>query len=166
MALKVINVILLASVKYFLTFPYSLIIGLDFELAMFSVIAGGVAGFLFFYYLSHRVITWSKKVKPLICRRVPAWLKVRYAAYCVKRNEKVRKLFTKRSRFIARIKSNYGLWGIIITTPVLLTIPLGAFLASKYYSRRKYVVLYMVISIVAWGALLSAVLHIFPAFTN
>ncbi len=163
MALKIINVILLASVKYFFTFPYSLLIGLDFKLAMPSVIVGGVAGFLFFYYLSRHVISWFHRTKPFICRFIPKFIRIRYQVYCDKRNVKIQKIFTRKSRIIARIRSSYGLWGIILTTPVLLTIPLGAFLASKYYSHRKHVVLYMLLSIVAWGAAMSAFLHIFPA---
>jgi len=166
MALKIIHVILLATVKYFFTFPYSLIIGIDYHIAMPVVIVGGVAGFLFFYYLSHRVIIWSDRVKPYMCKFIPRFIKERYRVYCERKREKVIKIFSKRSRFIARLKSTYGLWGIIITTPVLLTIPLGAFLASKYYSRRKYIVLYMLISIVGWGAIVSAFFQIFPAIVN
>ena len=163
MALKIILVILLAAVKYFFTFPYSLIIGLDFDLAMPLVIVGGVAGFLFFYYLSKHLIAWFHTAKPIIFRFVPRFIMVRYSAYCERRNKKTRKVFTRKSRIIAKIRGTYGLWGIIVTTPVLLTIPLGAFLASKYYSRRKNVVLYMVLSILVWGAAMSAFLHVLPA---
>jgi hypothetical protein len=72
------------------------------------------------------------------------------------------KIFTRRNRFIARFKKSYGLWGVVITTPILLTIPVGAFLANKYYSRQRHVVLYMIASIVGWAAVLSGVIHLFP----
>ncbi|MBK6285707.1 MAG: hypothetical protein IPF54_26295 [Draconibacterium sp.] len=48
MIFKILHVILLASVKYFLTLPYALIIGLDFDQALISVLIGGIGGFLFF----------------------------------------------------------------------------------------------------------------------
>jgi hypothetical protein len=162
MAFKIIHVFLLASVKYFLTFPYSLIIGLDYEVAMLSVIGGGVVGFLCFYYLSRHFRILIRRVKPYIKFVVPEFLKIRYKHYIENRKKVKVKIFTAKTRFIVRLRRSYGFWGIILTTPVLLTIPLGAFLAHKYYSRRKNIVLYMVLSIVGWGAALGAFLQIFP----
>lgn len=72
------------------------------------------------------------------------------------------KLFSKKNRYIVRLKSTYGFWGIIIATPVILTIPIGAFLANKYYGRRKHIVPYMIISIVGWAVVLSGFVHLFP----
>lgn len=163
MAFKIIHVVILASVKYFMTFPYALIIGLDYNLAMLIVIAGGVGGFLFFYYISRYINFGLNRSKPFFCRFIPRVVKARYQSYCERRKAKITKKFSRKSRFIVKIRRSYGMWGIVITTPVLLTIPLGAFLANKYYSRRKNVVLYMVLSIVMWGAALSAFLQIFPA---
>jgi hypothetical protein len=54
------------------------------------------------------------------------------------------------------------MWGLIVTTPVLLSIPLGAFLARRYYSHQRRIVLYMMGSIMGWGILLSAFLRLFP----
>ena len=42
--LKLINVFLLASVKYFFSFPYALVIGLNYEQAIVSVMIGGISG--------------------------------------------------------------------------------------------------------------------------
>ncbi len=67
---------------------------------------------------------------------------------------------------IVRLKNNYGLWGIVITTPVLLSIPVGAFLASHYFPRNKRIVSYMLASIVAWGVLLSSILLLLPGTKN
>lgn len=163
MVIKILHVILLASVKYFFTLPYALVIGLKYEQAIIAVLAGGIGGFLFFYYLSRPVVRAFYSVWPCICSIVPQVIKLRYREFCnqSKAVKKV-KIFTRKSRFLARFRKTYGFWGIIIATPLFLTIPLGAFLAGKYYSHRRHLVLYMVISIIGWAAVLSGIIHLFP----
>jgi len=158
-----LHVILLASVKYFLTLPYAMIIGLDFEQALISVLIGGIGGFLFFYYLSKRVLVFGDYLKPKICRFIPSAIKLRFQIICeTVYVKKTSRIFSKKSRFLAKVKTTYGFWGIIIATPFILTIPVGAFLASKYYAKRPQTVPFMILSIVSWAAVLSGIVHIFP----
>lgn len=163
MVLKIIHIILLASVKYIVTLPYAMIIGIEYKYAILAVIGGGVGGFLFFYYVSKPLDRGIKCIWPPLCRLIPSGLKLRYNAYSQKRNTKQpKKIFSKQSRFLVRTKSTYGYWGIILATPVILTIPIGAFLANKYYSHKRHVVLYMILSIIGWAAVLSGLIHLFP----
>ncbi len=163
MVIKILHVILLASVKYIITLPYAMLIGLDYKQAIIAVLIGGIGGFLFFFYLSKYIIRSIDTLWPVVCNIFPPSLKRKYNAYCQKReNKKHRRIFTKRSRMIAKIKATYGLWGIVFATPFLLTIPVGAFLANKYYSHRRHIVLYMILSIIGWGAVLSGVVYLFP----
>ena len=163
MIFKIFHVILLASVKYFLTLPYALIIGLDFDQALISVLIGGIGGFLFFYYLSKRITVLFNSLKPKLCRIMPDFIKVKFDLFCERLTiKKPSKIFSRRSRFFVKVKTTYGFWGIIIATPFILTIPVGAFLANKYYSKRWQTVPFMIMSIVSWAALLSGVVHIFP----
>jgi hypothetical protein len=163
MVLKYLHIILLASVKYFVTLPYAMIIGLDYKQAIIALLIGGIGGFLFFYYLSKRLIRGIDIVWPYICRHAPPVFRHKYKAICEKQfSKKTAKIFTRKSRLIAKIRTSYGLWGIIFATPFILTIPVGAFLASKYYSRRKHIVLYMILSIIGWAGILSGIVHLFP----
>lgn len=163
MIFKILHVILLASVKYFVTLPYAMIIGLDFDQALISVLIGGIGGFLFFYYLSKRINVLIDFLKPKLCRIIPLFIKVKFNLFCERlTTKKPSKIFSRRSRFITKVKTTYGFWGIIIATPFILTIPVGAFLANKYYSKRWQTVPYMIMSIVSWAAVLSGVVHIFP----
>jgi hypothetical protein len=163
MVIKFLHVILLASVKYFVTLPYAMIIGLDYKQALIAVLIGGIGGFLFFYYLSKPVIRGIDLIWPYICRFAPPVYRVRYKALCEKRLlQDPSKIFTRKNRIIAKIRTTYGFWGIIFATPFILTIPLGAFLANKYYSRRKHIVLFMILSIIGWAGVLSGVVHLFP----
>ena len=163
MVIKILHVILLASVKYIFTLPYAMIIGLDYKQAIIAVLIGGIGGFLFFFYLSKPLIRGINFTWPFLCRIIPPFLKSRYAAFCERRIKKQKpKYFTKKNRLIVKIRTTYGFWGIIFATPFILTIPLGAFLASKYYSHRKHIVLYMILSIIGWAAVLSGFVHLFP----
>jgi len=162
MVLKILHVILLASVKYIVTLPYAMIIGLDYKYAIIAVLIGGIGGFLFFYYLSKPVYRLIDFCWPIVCSHGPPVIRAKYKVYCENKRKKRARLFTRRNRTIARIKKTYGLWGIVLTTPLLLTIPVGAFIASKYYSHQKHIVLYMIISIVGWGLVLSGLVHLFP----
>jgi len=161
--LKIIHIVLLASVKYIVTLPYAMLIGLDYKYAVLAVLTGGIGGFLFFYYISKPlnrglVILWSR-----FCGAIPYSLRGRYRNWCIRKSRtRKKRTFTRRNRFIARMKSDYGLWGIIITTPVILTIPLGAFLANKYYAHKRHIVLYMILSIIGWAGVLSGLVHLFP----
>ncbi|HKJ79211.1 MAG TPA: hypothetical protein VKA10_06730 [Prolixibacteraceae bacterium] len=162
MIIKFVHVILLAAVKFILTLPYAMVIGLKFEEALAAVLIGGIGGFLFFFYLSRSFVSGFNKMVPLFMRWVPLFVKMRYQAFLEKKKLKKVRIFTRKSRLIARLKRTYGLPGIIVTTPLFLTIPVGAFLASKYYSKTRHIVLYMILSIVGWTAVLSAVIHLFP----
>jgi len=160
MVLKMAHVVLLASFKYLLTVPYTKIIGLTYSQALIAVLLGGIGGFLFFYYVSNWLIGKYGYIRPYINLLIPGFIKRKYRQFLEKKSSKPKKIFSGRNRLIVKIKRTYGFWGIIIMTPVLLTFPVGAFLASKYYSKKKNIVGYMVGSITAWAFLLTTLIHI------
>ena len=163
MVIKILHIILLASVKYIVTLPYAMIIGLEYKHAIWAVLIGGIGGFLFFYYLSKPVILIINSAIKNLSGLLPHLIKNKYKLSNEKKTPgKKKKMFSRKNRFIVRFRRTYGFWGIIVTTPPLLTIPLGAFLAGKYYSHRRHIVFYMVLSITAWAAVLSGLIHLFP----
>jgi ABC-type antimicrobial peptide transport system permease subunit len=163
MIFKILHVILLASVKYFFTLPYAMIIGLNYQQALISVLIGGIGGFLFFYYLSSSMIKLLDYLKPKICLFIPSFLKLKFHVFCQRMSiKKPVRIFSRKSRFLVKVKTTYGFWGIIIATPFLLTIPVGAFLANRYYAKRPQTVPFMIISIISWAGFLSGIVHIFP----
>ena len=48
MIIKFAHVILLAAIKFIVTLPYALIIGMEYNQALLAVLTGGIGGFIFF----------------------------------------------------------------------------------------------------------------------
>lgn len=156
---KIVNVFLLSTVKYFYTPIYAFIIGLDFFETIITLIAGGIFGFFVFYYLSNVLILSARILKPMIIKHTPDSILNRFRLWKQQRASKrnKRKKFTKRNKMIVKARSNYGMWGICLLTPVLLSIPLGAFLLRKYYHHRKGAIPIMLFAIIVEGTIISIV---------
>jgi len=154
--LKIINVFFLSTVKYFYTPIYAHMIGLDFWGTMVTMIVGGVLGFLVYYHFSKIIIVSTKHLTPFANVVVPYHLHEYYNRYQYKRRlrRKNKKIFTKRNRRLVKLGKNYGMYTIIILTPILISLILGAFLLRKYYCNRREAVPLMIISIIVEGAIL------------
>lgn len=159
--LKLLHVYLLATVKYFLTFPYAIVIGLDYTQTIIAVTVGGISGFIFFYYFSGFIIRYFKNHKEALNFAIRKYFWVDLAGL-FKRKPRTKPISTKRIRTLVKFRKSYGLWGIIIMTPVILSIPIGAFLLKKYYSTHKNVFAYMMISILGWSLVFTTIAVILP----
>jgi hypothetical protein len=78
------------------------------------------------------------------------------------RKNRKRVVFSKKRRTLVKFRTKYGLWGIVIMTPVILSIPIGAFLLKKYYSTHKNVFAYMMLSILGWSLVFTTIAVIMP----
>jgi hypothetical protein len=163
MLFKLFQLFLLASFKYILTVPYILLIEVEYKYALPTIVIGGIGGFLFFYFLSKKVVYLFRKMVLFVRRFLSERIKSKNGkiidSWLMPRRKPV---FSVRNRMIVKIKKSYGLWGIVIATPVLLSIPIGAFIVSHYYSKDRRVLCYMLLSVTAWGVVFSSVLLLFP----
>ena len=161
--LKIIQVFLLATVKYVLTFPYAVLIGLNFQQTLISVTLGGIAGFFFFYHFSGFAIKRFHRIKTFLRKYLPVSFRIKYRQLMGWRKKVTgEQVFSRRNRLIATFRAKFGLPGIIILSPIVLSIPIGAFLLNKYYSKHKFARPYMVLSILSWTAVFVAFALIFP----
>lgn len=71
------------------------------------------------------------------------------------RSTKQKKVFTKKNRQIVRIWNSYGEVGIAVLTPILLTPIGGTLILVSFGSDKRKILLYMLLSGLAWGALFS-----------
>ncbi len=70
-----------------------------------------------------------------------------------KNQDRKKKIFTRKNRRIIRIKQRYGLFGIAVTTPFLLSIPVGTFLVVRYYRSSKIKFTYLIVSNLVWSVI-------------
>lgn len=153
---QILNILLLSTVKYFYTPIYAHMIGADFWTTSLTMIPGGVAGFFLYYHFSKLILLTDMHIKPRIKSVTPLWMLNIYQAHKERRKikRKTKKRFTRKNRALVRLSNKYGMGTIIILTPVIISLVLGAFLLRKYYPNRKEAVPLMVLSIIVEGWLL------------
>lgn len=109
----------------------------NYFMALLSSCTGAVFGSIIFTYLFAGILKW--------------WDNLKEGMFSSKHPKKV---FTKFNRRVIRIKHRFGLTGIAILTPIFLSIPIGAFLAERFYKDKKKVILYLSISAIGWCIIL------------
>jgi hypothetical protein len=128
---KIASAIGLSTFKHTLGgIPLAAGYGFDYLEVVFYTMLGGILGVGFFLMLAS---TFSKTMQRWFPR---------------KKNHKV---FTRRNRFIVKIKKNFGLAGIAFLTPWFLSIPLGTFISYGIYKSRRKVFFYQSAAIVFWS---------------
>lgn len=163
--LKLLIVFALSSVKFLLAPPLSFGLGLNFIQTFASTSAGGIMGVFLFFYLSRGIIRmydlYFRQYVHRAIHTVAEWLKVKHLAVRFFPLNKPRRKFTFSNRLFVKIRKKYGFIGIVILTPVLFSIPVGAFLVARFYNNRKYNVLYLSASVIVWSILMSTAIAIF-----
>ena len=151
--LKLLTVFLIASVKYFWATPYSFGMKLNEWETIFFMEAGGILGFLFFYYFFGFLFKELKLLWPIVYHFTPVLFKVRFEMWRKRRKIQLlnAKKFTKRNKLIVRMRKRYGMWGLVVLSPIVLSIPVGALLGNKYFRHDHHFIPYMLLSIVIWG---------------
>lgn len=104
----------------------------------FILLIGGSIGILVFYYL-------GAFINKLIDKLLDRWRKDKTPS----------KIFSRSSRRIINVKSKYGLIGISILTPLLFSIPLGCFLATRFFKKNSQTLIIMLLGVVFWTIVLS-----------
>jgi hypothetical protein len=156
--LKILQVLLLSTVKYFYTPFYAHMIGLDIWGTGIAMIVGGVIGFIIYYHISKIVIISTRHIKPVASVVLPLRIRNKYRSYRHRRrlHRKNKKKFTWRNRMLVKLGKNYGMYTIIVFTPILISLILGAFLLRRYDDDRREAVPLMIVSIILEGSILIA----------
>jgi len=157
--LKILIVFAVSSIKFFIAPPLSFSMGLNFIQTLLSTSTGGITGVIFFYFLSKWIIQLYAKYFIFYFAVIKSAI-YRFINVAIPASIPPRK-FTRRNRFIIKVVRKYGLTGIVVLTPVLLSIPLGTFLATRYYSSNRYLVAYLIASVLFWSLLMSTAISLF-----
>jgi len=140
--IQILLTILFSSFKFAATFPL-VIVKFEFSFAetLLWTNVGGIAGIYFFAFLSEKLLAWWKRTFGKSRRNI------------LEDEQQVKKIFTRRNRRIVRIKQKYGLIGISLSTPFLLSIPVGVFLVVRYYRASRTKFLYLVGANLFWSVI-------------
>jgi len=141
---KILSVFLTCSFAFKIGFPTAVMVfKYNFLMTMLVACGGGIAGNIFFTYLSAAIIKAIHDFR-------------------IKRNLIHRKrIFTSFNRRVIRVKQRFGLAGIAFITPILLSTPLGAFLAERFFKDKKKIILYLSAATLFWGLALYLILLLF-----
>lgn len=140
---EIFGIVLLSSVK-FLPAPFIAVAsGFGYLKTIVITFSGGCIGILFFYFLG------SVFFKKLGDSRKKDGIKPK------------KKIFTRTNKFIVRIKSKYGLVGLSIITPAVISIPIGTILASKYFRKDPKTLTYLILSLLVWCFVLTSIAFFF-----
>ncbi len=157
------SVFLVASVKYFWATPYSFGLKLNVLETFVFIEAGGILGFLFYYYFFGFLFKELKLLWPIVYHFTPVIFKVRFELWRKERKMKLinARKFTRRNKIIVILRQRFGMLGLAILSPVILSIPVGALLGNKYFKHSHHFMSYMILSIIIWGIVSVSVFSTF-----
>ena len=155
--LSMLGVLLVSGLKFIVAPFMSMKLGFTYSQTLVFTAVGGIAGVWFFYHLSSIFIAifkryYTQSLYPYLSQS--SFIRDHFLTH-----EK-KKVFSRKTRFLVTILSKYGLPGIIILTPILLSIPLGTFLAITYYSHQRHLLAYLSASVVCWTFVLTTIGHL------
>lgn len=156
---KQLSILLISALKFLVAAPTSYLFGYTYLQTIINTTLGGWIGVIFFYYTGRYIFShfpfWKRKVRRIYHELAGIKVKAHH------KHDEPRKIFTRRNRFIILIRSKFGFPGLIILTPVLLSIPIGTFLAVRYYSSRKGLLGWLSLSVMVWSVVLSTFVKLF-----
>ena len=138
--LKILEVGLISGIKFMLAPFEAERYGFNFREAFIITTLGGIAGIIAFTFIGDAIAFGWKKLIGLFKR--PS-------------EEKSKKIFTRARKRAVRIKMRFGLLGLAITTPSLISIPVGTFVIHRFYKKKGRNILLLILSLLIWSALLN-----------
>jgi uncharacterized membrane protein len=136
--LEIISVFLLSSFKFvFGGVPMALGFGFSYFESITVTTFGGCFGVVVFVFTSDKLIAIFKKRQLVNRANNP--------------NVIAKKKFNRKNRMIISVKRRFGLFGFSIIIPFLIPIPIGCFLAVRYFNDKQKIVRYMFLSILFWS---------------
>jgi hypothetical protein len=144
---EILTVVAWGTLKMLVAASFGVGFGFTFLQNFLWTSLGGCIGVLVFYRLSD----W------LVERARLQWVR-RRAEALLKGGVKLKPIFTKRNRWIIRIKHVSGYLGVAALTPLVLTIPVGSILAARFFHHDRRTIPALLMSVVLQALGVSAVL--------
>ena len=150
---------MVSSIKFLIAPALSFGMGLNFIQTWLSTTAGGIVGVVAFFFLSKWILHLYSRYffyyTHLIRVKIHGYLNLTTPKFIPARR------FTRRNRMIIKIVKKFGMAGIVILTPILLSIPVGTFIATRYYSSNRFLLVYLSASVLFWSLFMSSAISLF-----
>ena len=147
----------MSSVKFITAAPLASAYGFGYFETLLITTIGGILGVSVFFLLSKATIKALYKAKESIQHHKEHELEL--AGIHTPQTRK--RIFTWKNKMIVKTVRRFGLIGIALITPVFLSIPLGTFIAFRYFHNKKKVYAYLSIAVLFWSIILSSLTLIF-----
>jgi len=145
---EMIFVFLMSTVKFALGgLPLAMFYRFSFFETVTITSLGGFTGSVFFVSMSDKLVAYFKKRK--IQKRIE------------NPNLVPKKIFTRRNKIIVTVKHRHGLLGIALLTPLLFSIPIGCFIAVRYFKDKQRILIYMFGAVLFWSVCISSFKFLF-----
>ena len=142
--LKILEVAIIASIKFAIAPFEAERYGFSFRDSFLITAGGGIAGVLAFTFIGEGLSFGWKKLKGMFKNRK------------VSEGGSLKK-FTSGNRFIVRVKMRFGLLGLVLTTPSLISIPFGTIVINHFYRKKIRNLLFLIISLLGWSLILNGI---------
>ncbi|MCS6980483.1 MAG: hypothetical protein NZM15_10355 [Flavobacteriales bacterium] len=144
--------LLACSVKFAIAYPTAILtFGFSLPEAVLFGLTGGGLGVVAFTYAGALIINFAERIQKSF-RPAPSPRK--------------KKVFSKNRRRIVRVKQKFGLWGIALLSPVLISIPIGCLVAVRFFRHRGRIVKTMMTAVLLWSILMAAFRDAFLALIH
>lgn len=156
--LKQLGILFISSVKFIIAAPASYLFGYSYLHTLANTSIGGLIGVAVFFFLSRAIIRIYRRHFPMFFRafeQMSGW-----QSNGKDPGDNRGKIFTRKNRLIIRARNRFGYAGIVILTPVLFSIPVGTFLALKYYSKKPGLLAMLSLSVLVWSLVLTTFIEL------
>ena len=149
---KLLSVFFISTVKFMWAPGAALVSGFSFGQTILITSIGGMTGITFFYFFGR----WAVEKLERVRRRS------RGASF----PEGKPKIFTKKNRRIVKFKWSFGLIGLVVVTPAILSIPIGCVIAAKFYRHNQFTYPLLLLSTLLWSVGLTVVIYFIKSNIN
>lgn len=144
--------IFFSSIKFFYAPGSVYIVGsYSFWETLILTVIGGWMGVIFFYFFGKIIFIFLH----------------RFTQHFKKKPKEAKQKFSRINKIIISVKNHrWGLIGLALLTPSLLSIPIGAVIAAKYFRDKKETIPVLMTAVLIWGIILTTLVSIFNIRLN
>jgi hypothetical protein len=155
--LKILFIGFMSAVKFITAAPLASAYGFGYFETLLITSIGGIIGVSVFFLVSKAAIKAVFKAKEKLQHQKEHELELAG----IHPPPAKKRIFTWKNKMIVKTVRRFGLAGIALITPVVLSIPLGTFIAFRYFHNKKKVYAYLSLAVLFWSIILSSLTLIF-----